>query len=43
VNGAFGSDVEETALSQIEVAEKKLYDLASSGQTEGGFKAFRAP
>ena len=42
VNGAFGSDVDETALSQIEVAEKKLYDLASSGQTEGGFKPFRA-
>src|SRR5262249_28061695 len=41
VNGAFGGDVEETALSQIEVAEKKLYDLASSGQTEGGFKPFR--
>lgn len=42
VNGAFGSgDVEETALNQIEVAEKKLYDLASTGQTEGGFKAFR--
>jgi replicative DNA helicase len=41
VNGAFGSDVEETALVQIEVAEKKLYDLASSGQTEGGFKPFR--
>ena len=42
VNGAFGSDVEDTALSQIEGAEKKLYDLASSGQTEGGFKPFRA-
>src|SRR6266404_699943 len=42
VNGAFGSDVEETALQQIEGAEKKLYDLASSGQTEGGFKPFRA-
>jgi replicative DNA helicase len=42
VNGAFGTgDVEETALSQIELAEKKLYDLASTGQTEGGFKAFR--
>src|SRR5499427_2271766 len=37
VNG----DVEETALSQIELAEKKLYDLASTGQTEGGFKPFR--
>jgi replicative DNA helicase len=42
VNGAFGSDVEDTALSQIEGAEKRLYDLASSGQTEGGFKPFRA-
>jgi replicative DNA helicase len=42
VNGAFSSDVEETALAQIEVAEKKLYDLASTGQTEGGFKPFRA-
>jgi replicative DNA helicase len=41
VNGAFAGDVEETALTQIETAEKKLYDLASSGQTEGGFKPFR--
>jgi len=41
VNEAFGSDVDETALQQIEVAEKKLYDLASSGQIEGGFKPFR--
>src|SRR5882724_4459832 len=42
VNGAFGSDVDEMALQQIEQAEKKLYDLASSGQIEGGFKPFRA-
>ena len=42
VNSAFGGDVDETALQQIERAEKKLYDLASSGQTEGGFKPFRA-
>jgi len=41
VNGAFGSDVDEMALQQIEQAEKKLYDLASSGQIEGGFKPFR--
>ena len=41
VNEAFGSDVDETALQQIEVAEKKLYDLASAGQIEGGFKPFR--
>jgi replicative DNA helicase len=42
VNGAFGSDVDDMALQQIEQAEKKLYDLASSGQIEGGFKPFRA-
>ncbi|HEY2873500.1 MAG TPA: replicative DNA helicase [Reyranella sp.] len=41
VNGAFSGDVDETALQQIEVAEKKLYDLATTGQTEGGFKSFR--
>jgi len=42
VNEAFVGDVEETALQQIETAEKKLYDLATTGQTEGGFKPFRA-
>src|SRR5436190_11945543 len=42
VNDAFGSDVDEMALQQIELAEKKLYDLASAGQIEGGFKPFRA-
>jgi replicative DNA helicase len=42
VNGAFTGDVDETALQQIESAEKKLYDLATTGQTEGGFKPFRA-
>lgn len=41
VNSAFKPTLDETALEQIEVAEKKLYDLASAGQTEGGFKAFR--
>jgi replicative DNA helicase len=41
VNGAFSSDVEEGAIQQIEVAEKRLYDLASTGQVEGGFKSFR--
>ena len=34
--------LEDTALSQIEHAEKKLFDLASAGQTEGGFRPFRA-
>jgi replicative DNA helicase len=42
VNGAFSGDVETTALDHIETAEKKLYDLASTGQVEGGFKPFRA-
>ena len=42
MNGAFKPTLDETALEQIEVAEKKLYDLASVGQTEGGFKPFRA-
>ena len=41
VNGAYGGDVDDTALQQIEVTEKRLYELATTGQTEGGFKAFR--
>ncbi len=40
VNGAFRQDLDEPATAQIELAEKKLYDLASSGQIEGGFKTF---
>ena len=42
VNSAFKPTLDETAIEQIEVAEKKLYDLASVGQTDGGFKPFRA-
>jgi len=42
VNSAFKPTLDETAIEQIEVAEKKLYDLASVGQTEGGFKPFRS-
>jgi replicative DNA helicase len=42
VNSAFKPTLDETAVEQIEIAEKKLYDLASVGQTEGGFKPFRA-
>jgi replicative DNA helicase len=41
VNEAYGGEVEETATSQIEKAEQSLYDLATSGDYEGGFKAFR--
>jgi replicative DNA helicase len=40
VNGAFVFDVDETAISQIESAEMKLFNLAESGQTEGGPEAF---
>jgi replicative DNA helicase len=41
VNGAFKPTLDETAIEQIESAEKKLYDLASVGQTDGGFKQFK--
>jgi len=41
VNGAFKPTLEESAIEQIELAEKQLYDLASIGQIEGGFKPFR--
>jgi replicative DNA helicase len=42
VNSAFKPTLDETAVEQIELAEKKLYDLASVGQTDGGFRPFRA-
>lgn len=41
VNEAFDPDIENPALGQIEVAEKKLFELATAGQAEGGFKAFK--
>ncbi len=40
VNEAYVFDAEETALNQIEQAEMKLFNLAESGQTEGGPKTF---
>jgi len=40
VNGAYVFEVEDTALGQIEAAELKLFNLAESGQTEGGPKGF---
>ena len=40
VNDAYNYDLERDARSQIEGAEKKLFDLATSGQYEGGFRAF---
>ena len=40
VNTAFESDIDRTALDQIENAEKKLFDLATTGDVESGFRAF---
>ncbi len=42
VNGAYGGEVDETATDQIERAEQALYDLATSGNYEGGFKDFKS-
>ncbi len=41
VNEAFEPDVETSATDQIEQAEQKLYDLATTGQAEGGFQSFQ--
>jgi len=41
VNTAYGGEVEETATNQIEKAEQSLYDLATRGEYEGGFQAFK--
>ncbi|MGH7048522.1 MAG: replicative DNA helicase [Stellaceae bacterium] len=43
VNDAFRHDLDDLAPAQIERAEKKLFDLATSGQAEGGFRAFSVP
>jgi replicative DNA helicase len=40
VNDAYSHDLERDARAQIETTEKKLFDLAMSGQPEGGFRAF---
>ncbi len=42
VNAAYQPSVESSAMDQIGQAEAKLYDLATTGQTEGGFEDFRA-
>jgi replicative DNA helicase len=41
VNNAYGGEVDESATAQIENAEQGLYDLATSGEYEGGFQAFK--
>jgi replicative DNA helicase len=40
VNEAFRQDLDDSAREQIERAEKTLFDLATTGQAEGGFRAF---
>jgi replicative DNA helicase len=40
VNDAFRQDLDDPACEQIERVEKKLFDLATTGETEGGFRAF---
>ena len=41
VNDAHDHDLEISAMEQIEGTEQRLYNLAESGQTEGGFKDFK--
>ena len=41
VNDAFVDDLEMGANDQIEAAEQRLYDLATTGQYEGGFQHFK--
>jgi replicative DNA helicase len=40
VNDAFRQDLDDSAEEQIERAEKTLFDLATTGQAEGGFRPF---
>ena len=40
VNDAYGADLDQAATSQIETAEQSLYDLATKGEAEGGFRPF---
>ncbi|MCE2510268.1 MAG: replicative DNA helicase [Alphaproteobacteria bacterium] len=36
-------DIEVSAVDQIEQVEQQLYDLATTGQIEGGFQPFKGP
>ncbi len=42
VNEAFDPGVDVTGTQQIEMAEQQLYELATEGNYEGGFKDFRS-
>ena len=41
VNDAFGAAVDETADEQIEKTEQRLFELAATGEIEGGFRPFK--
>lgn len=41
VNEAYEVSFDRSATDQIEIAEQKLYDLATTGHQEGGFQDFR--
>lgn len=41
VNGAYDNDIDLEAMTQIETAEQALYDLATTGEFEGGFQPFK--
>src|SRR3984893_5823215 len=40
VNEAFQHDLDDPATEQIERAEQKLFELATTGEVEGGFRSF---
>ena len=42
VNEGFRQDLDDPATAQIERAERKLFELATAGQSEGGFRTFTA-
>ncbi|MGB0695494.1 MAG: replicative DNA helicase [Rhodospirillaceae bacterium] len=42
VNGAYEIKTEENAVDQIEIAEQRLFDLATTGEADGGPKDFRS-
>src|ERR1700740_2700305 len=41
VNEAYANALDRDARAQIEEVEKKLFDLATTGQYEGGFRVFK--
>ena len=41
INQAYGGEVDETAVEQIEQAEQNLYSIATKGEYEGGFEPFK--